>query len=76
MPELRTLRPQLKREQSRWQEFGWIHTIYATFKGIFCDDVSEFESYQAQQIGLPPAAQRVLPRASANPRNIPAESWH
>jgi hypothetical protein len=47
------------------------------FKGIFCDDISEFESYHpshavvsnsgAQQIGLPPAAQRVLPRASADP---------
>jgi hypothetical protein len=36
--------PQLKREQSLWPEFGWGPKSMRPFKGIICDDISEFES--------------------------------
>jgi hypothetical protein len=45
-PELRLPRPHLKCEQSRWPEFVWnFRKCARTFKGIFCADISEFESY-------------------------------
>jgi hypothetical protein len=41
--------PQLKREQSLWPEFGWIHrNLHEPFEGI-CADISEFESYMPSQ---------------------------
>jgi len=47
---------QLKREWSLWREFGWIpHRSMRSFKGIVCDDVSEFESYMpSQAVRSPP----------------------
>src|SRR3984893_2770372 len=68
-PELRIPALQLKREWSPWPQFGSDPGKSArAFKGIICDDISEFESHMpSHAVRSRPAKMRAPPTANVCP---------